>query len=191
MKKLFLLFILIAFYNTGHSQVFPGLSSSAKKKLLASGITIPLPTWLPEGFTLDTFETNAGKGVRTPDKVLYVQYSKKLNDSTWQSFMVEAGFDGIGSLSYDKEAIQSPVGKIELYYQPYEEINGKKEKQEHLISTEWFQINTIPFHVLNIVTVGSEFEVLGDEDESEGKYKYVPLSKDDFKNILQSLQILK
>ena len=190
MKKLFVVFILITLYNNGYSQVFPGLNSAAKKKLLASGIKMPLPTWLPEGFKIDTFETNAGKSVRTSDKVLYVQYSKKLNDSTWQSFMVEAGFDGIGSLSYDKETIQSPVGKIELYYQPYEEINGKKEKQEHLISTEWFQINTILFHVLNIVTAGNEFEVLGDKDESENKYNYIPLSKSDFKNILQSLQIL-
>lgn len=32
---------------------------------------------------------------------------------------------------------------------------------------------------------------MGDEDESETKYTYLPVSKDDFKNILQSLQILK
>ena len=191
MKGLLLLFLSIAFFATGYSQVFPGLKPNHKKQLLATNIKIPLPTWLPVGFTIDTFEIKTGKSVQAQDKILYVQYSKKINDSTWQSFMIEAGFDGLGSLSYDKETIQSPVGKIAFYYQPYEEIDGKKEKQVDLVSTEWFQVNNIPFHVLSIVTAGNEFEVIGDEDEPEDKYKYVPVSKDDFKKILESLQVLK
>ena len=191
MKKLIFIFLFGVFSITGYSQLFPGLNLSHKKKLLATDIKIPLPTWLPAGFSLDTFEIRAGKNIQVQDKVLYVQYTKKLNDSTWQSVMIEAGFDGIGSLSYDRETIQSPLGKIEFYYQPFEKIDGKKEKKEDLISTEWFEVNTLPFHLLNVITVGNEFEILGDDDESEEKYNYIPLSKDDFKKIIQSLQILK
>jgi len=191
MRKLIFTFLFGVLTLTGYSQLFPGLNAAHKKKLLATGIKIPLPTWLPAGFSLDTFETKAGKNIRVQDKILYIQYTKKLNDSTWQSVMVEAGFDGIGSLSYDRETVQSPLGKIEFYYQPYEEIDGKKEKQEDLISTEWFEVNNIPFHLLNVITIGNEFEILGDDDESEEKYNYIPLGKDDFKKIIQSLQILK
>jgi hypothetical protein len=191
MKRLFFSVLLLLITVGAFTQEFPGLKPAHKKQLLATGIKIPLPTWLPDGFILDTFETKIGKSVRAEDKALYVQYSKKLNDSTWQSFMVEAGFDGPGSLSYERDAIQSQVGKIEFYYQPHEEIDGKKEKQEDLISTEWFEVNKVLFHVLSIVSGGNEFEVLGDEDESETKYNYIPLSKEDFKKILQSLQILK
>lgn len=194
MKKQFLLFFFIAITSIAWSQDFPGLRPADKKKLLATGMKIPLPTWIPEGFKLDTFELKTSKSIPVQDRILNVQYTKKINDSTWQSFMVEAGFDGLGSLWYDRENIQSAVGKIEMYYQPYEEEddNGKKEKQEHLISTEWFEVSHISFHVLNIVTIpGGEFEAVGDEDESEDKYQFVAISKDDFKKILQSLQVLK
>jgi hypothetical protein len=185
MKKQFLLFVFIAITSIARSQDFPGLRPTDKKKLLASGMKIPLPTWLPDGFRLDTFEVKTNKSIPVQDRVLYIQYTKKINDSTWQSFMVEAGFDGLGSLWYDRENIQSAVGKIEMYYQPY-------EKQEDMIATEWFEINKIAFHVFCIVTMpGGEFEAVGDEDEGEDKYQYVAISKDDFKKILQSLQVLK
>jgi hypothetical protein len=193
MKKQVLLFFFIAITSIAYSQNFPGLNPNSKKKLLASGMKIPLPTWLPEGFKLDTFEVKTNKSIPVQDRVLYIQYTKKLNDSTWQSFMVEAGFDGLGSLWYESDPIQSAVGKIELYYQPYETgDNGKKEKQEDLILTEWFEVNHVSFHIFNIVTIpGGEFEAVGDEDEGEDKYQYVAISKDDFKKILQSLQVLK
>ena len=189
-KVLPLLFALICF--AGHSQNFPGLNAVHKKKILASGLKTPLPTWLPSGFALDTFEIKTGKNVLVQDKVLLVQYTKKINDSTWQSFIVEAGFDGLGSLWYDNETVQSTVGKIEFYYQPLETgDSGKKEKQEDLIMTEWFTVDKLDFHVQCIVTSGNEFELMGDEDEAENKYKYVPINKEDFKKVLQSLQILK
>ena len=193
MRKQFLLFLFIAISSTAWSQDFPGLKPTDKKKLLASGMMIPLPTWLPEGFKLDTFEVKTSKNIPVQDKMLYVQYTKKVNDSTWQSFMVEAGFDGLGSLGYPPETIQSAVGKIDLYYQPYETgVTGKKEKQEDMISTEWFEINKVAYHVFCIVTMpGGEFEALGDEDEGESKYQYKAINKDDFKKILQSLQVLK
>lgn len=193
MKKKLLLCCLLITCSEIFSQYFPGLKPQHKKILLASGIKIPLPTWLPDGFTLDTFEVKTNKAIPVEDKILYVQYSKKINDSTWQSVMVEAGFDGLGSLWYARESVISAVGKIEMYYQPYEETgNGKKEKIEDLVSTEWFEVNKTAFHVISIVTLpGGEFETVGDEYEAESKYNYIPVSKEDFKRILQSLQILK
>lgn len=188
-----LLSFLLILFTVSFSQNFPGLKPQHKKILVASGMKIPLPTWLPDGFTLDTLEIKINKAIPVQDKILYVQYTKKINDSTWQSIMVEAGFDGLGSMDYKSESVSSVVGKIEMYYQPYEDMgNGKKEKQEDVVSTEWFDVNKTAFHVFSIVTMpGGEFEAVGDEDEGEEKYNYKPVSKDDFKKILQSLQIFK
>jgi len=193
MKKLLLLFLFISYCSVSFTQNFPALKPQHKKILLASGMKIPLPTWLPDGFTLDTLEIKINKAIPVQDKILYVQYTKKINDSTWQSIMVEAGFDGLGSMDYKSESVSSVVGKIEMYYQPYEETDGdKKEKLEDVVSTEWFNVNKTAFHVFSIVTMpGGEFEAVGDEDEEENKYHYKPVSKDDFKKILQSLQIFK
>ena len=191
MKIILLSFLFVLYTVSANSQVFPGIKPAHKKQLLATSIQIPLPTWLPDGFTVDTFEIRTNKSVPAQDKVLYIQFSKKLNDSTWQSFMVEAGFAGTDRLSYGSETVRSQVGEIIFYYQPSEEIDGKKQKQEDVVTTEWFEVNKVPFHVLNIISGGDEFEVLGDEDESETKYNYVPLKKEDFKKILESLEILK
>ncbi len=191
--KITLLFLSFTLFSLlSHSQNFPGINASHKKKILTGGVKTPLPTWLPSGFALDTLEIKTGKNVLVQDKVLLIQYTKKINDSTWQSFILEAGFDGLGSLWYDHETVQSDVGKIEFYYQPLETgDNGKKEKQEDLIMTEWFVVDKLDFHVQCIVSSGAEFDLMGDKDEADNKYKYVPMSKEDFKKILQSLQILK
>jgi hypothetical protein len=193
MKKRLLFSFLICFCSVSFAQNFPGLKPQHKKILLASGMKIPLPTWLPDGFNLDTLEIKINKAIPVQDRILYVQYTKKINDTTWQSIMVEAGFDGLGSMDYKGESVSSLIGKIELYYQPYEETgNGKKTKLEDVIYTEWFEVNKVSFHVLSIVTMpGGEFEALGNENEAEDKYNYTPVSKDDFKKILQSLQVFK
>jgi hypothetical protein len=195
MKYTLLLLSIALFSFTGYSQDFPGLNANHKKKMLGSGLKIPLPTWLPAGFTLDTFEIKTGKNVPVQEKVLLIQYTKKINDSTWQSFIVEAGFDGLGSLWYDNETVQSPVGKIEYYYQPIDKdskpVDGSKPKQEDLIMTEWFTVDKTDFHIQCIVTTVGEYQVMGDEDEAEDKYKYAAIAKEDFKKILQSLQVLK
>ena len=91
MKKTLLLLVALALFSfLGHSQDFPGLNANHKKKMLGSGLKIPLPTWLPAGFALDTFEIKTGKNVPVQEKVLLIQYTKKINDSTWQSFIVKA-----------------------------------------------------------------------------------------------------
>jgi hypothetical protein len=193
MKKRLLFSFLICFCSVSFAQNFPGLKPQHKKILLASGMKIPLPTWLPDGFNLDTLEIKINKAIPVQDKILYVQYTKKINDSTWQSFFVGAEFEESDRLGHKPEIVQSPVGEIKFHYQPdVEGLNGKKEKMEGFISTEEFEVNSTAFRVMSIVTIpGGEFEVLGDEDESEMKYNYKPVSKDDFKKILQSLQVFK
>ena len=193
MKKLLLLSLLTSFCLISFAQNFPGLKPQHKKILLANGMKIPLPTWLPDGFALDTLEIKINKSIPVQDKILYVQYTKKINDSTWQSFIVEASFEEIEPLWRNPETVQSSIGNINFHYQPYAgKENEKKVKMEGVISTEWFEVNQIPFHVLCIVTEpGGEFEAIGDENEKEDKYNYKPVNKDDFKKILQSLQIFK
>ena len=196
MKKILLLLLLVtSSIIESYSQNFPGVDPNHKKKMLGSGLKIPLPTWLPAGFTLDTFEIKTGKNVPAQEKILLIQYIKKINDSTWQSFIVEAGFDGLGSLWYDNETIESPVGKIQYYYQPVDKEakpkNGNFPKQEDLVMSEWFTVDKTDFHIQCIITSGGEYEILPDQDEADDKYKYVAIPKDDFKKILQSLAVLK
>jgi hypothetical protein len=176
------------------AQVFPALKASHKKQLLATGYKIPVPTYIPAGFFIDTVITKTGKTVNVEDKVLFIQYSKKLPDGTYQGFYVDAGFDGLGSLWYKSETVQSGVGKIEMYYQPFEEVEEgqKPEKVMDLIGTEWFTINKVEFHVFGIVTPAKdEQEEEFIEDEKFDNRTFVPIPKNEFKKILQSLRILK
>ena len=190
MKKMFLLFSFIVSSFICYSQAFPGLKPVHKKQLLACGIKIPLPTWLPAGFSVETFEIKTGENTSDQEKILSIHYNKKINDSTWQSFMVEANFEKYHPpLGNHPEIVQSSFGEIKFYYQPVE--TNVVNKKEDLISTDWFNVNNISFYVFSIVSSGKEFQVVGDEDESENKYRYVPVSKEDFKKILQSLQVLK
>lgn len=175
------------------AQVFPGLNASHKKQLLATGYKIPAPTYVPKGFAIDTIITKTGKGLHPEEKILFIQYCKKLPDGTYQGFYVDAGFDGLGSLWYTGEIVQSGVGKIEMYYQPFEEAEKgqKPERVMDLVGTEWFTVNEVEFHVYSIISA----ELPGDEetttDEVFDNRKFVPVPKTEFKKILQSLRILK
>ncbi len=194
MKKIVFLLSLVCFLIAASAQKFPGLNDAQKKQLLATGFKIPLPTWLPSGFTLDTiFISNIDKKDNGEDRVLFIQYSKQLNDSTWQSFYVDAGFDGLGSLWYKGETVHSPVGKIIMYYQPEEETEEgeEAEKAVDLIGTEWFTVAGYEFHVFCIVSIEYEDDDMPEEHDDIDPRKFIPVSKNDFKKILQSLQILK
>lgn len=195
MKQLLLSFLIIAVPVIAGAQVFPGITTAHKKQLLATGIKIPLPTYLPKGFSLDTIiVSNTGKTDTGEDRVLFVQYTKKLPDGRFQSFYAEAGFDGLGSLWYKGETLQSPLGKIILYYQPEEETEeGQKPvKVTDLIGTEWFTVAGTEFHVFCIVTATPPFEEEDLEEEEEKDPRiFVPIPKTTFKKILQSLRILK
>lgn len=196
MKKIFLplLFILNCLFAT--AQVFPALKAAHKKQLLATGYKIPVPTYIPAGFAIDTVITKTGKNIDPEDKILFIQYTKKLTDGTYQGFYIDAGFDGLGSLWYKSETIQSAVGKIEMYYQPFEEMEEgqKPERVMDLIGTEWFTINNTEFHVYSIVSAAlseEDEEMEMEADEEFDNRKFVPIPKEEFKKILQSLRILK
>ncbi len=197
MKKIFHLLVLLACGLVVTAQKFPALSENHKKQLLATGIKIPLPAWLPEGFSLDTIIiSNIGEKDNGEDRALFIQYSKQLKNGTWQSFYVDAGFDGLGSLWYKGEPVQSPVGKMIMYYQPMEETEpGEKPVQATaLIGTEWFTVHGHEFHVFCIVTDEidrSEDEMEEEHEDEVDKRIFVPIPKNEFKKILQSLQILK
>ncbi len=195
MKKIILLLAVLGLSGLSIAQKFPALSEKHKKQLLATGFKIPLPAWLPEGFELDTIIiSNIGEKDNGEDKVLFIQYSKELKDGTWQSFYVDAGFDGLGSLWYKGETVQSPVGKIIMYFQPMEETEpGEKPvKADDLIGTEWFTVHGHEFHVFCIITSEYDDEEMEEEDEEEIDTRiFVPIPKNEFKKILQSLQVLK
>lgn len=148
----------------------------------------------PAGFIIDTIITKTSKSLKPEDKILFIQYSKKLPDGTYQGFYIDAGFEGLGSLWYNSETIQSAVGKIEMYYQPFEEaIEGMKpEQMTELIGTEWFMIDKIDFHIFCMVSAATneqEDELI--EDDEFDKRKFIAISKSEFRKILQSLRILK
>jgi len=189
MKKILLPVFFICSTLFANAQVFPALKASHKKQLLATGYKIPIPTYIPKGFVIDTVITKTGKSVNIQDKVLFIQYSKEMPDGTYQGFYIDAGFDGLGSLWYKSETIQSAVGKIEMYYQPFEdaEEGQKPERVMDLVGTEWFSVNKVEFHVFSIISIDDELE----EDEAIDNRKFVAVPKAEFKKILQSLRILK
>src|SRR5688572_12559708 len=98
MKKLLLALLFMCSTLFATAQVFPALKASHKKQLLATGYKIPVPTYIPKGFVIDTVIAKTGKSVSIQDKVLYIQYSKEMPDGTYQGFYIDAGFDGLGSL---------------------------------------------------------------------------------------------
>src|SRR5688572_12778619 len=112
MKKTLLALLFLYSTLIATAQIFPGLKASHKKQLLSSGYKIPMPTYVPAGFIIDTIITKTGKSLKPEDKILFIQYSKKLPDGTYQGFYIDAGFEGLGSLWYNSETIQSAVGKI-------------------------------------------------------------------------------
>ncbi len=189
MKRITLLLVFIVCTVLLHAQVFPGINAANKKKLLATGYSIPLPTYIPAGFKLDTIILANLRSGNNEEKTLLVRYEKKINDSTYQSFHIDAGFDGLGSLWYKGETVNSAVGKIYMYYQPLEEAEAgqKPEPVMDLVGTEWFTVKGTAFHVFCIL---SEDYPPQEGDEVE-YYRYLPVSKAEFKKVLASLKILK
>jgi hypothetical protein len=191
MKKIIVLSFFIGLIMSAAGQTFPAVNAEQKKQVLAAGYKIPLPTYLPAGFVLDSLNIQTGKQLKAWDKNIYARYSRKQADGKWQSFYIEAGFDGIGSLWYDAETVQSGVGKIDLYYQPLEDAgNGKKTKLQDMIGTEWFNVGGVEFHVYCSTPPPATQEEVN-EDTVVDPRKYTIISKIEFKKILQSLKVFK
>lgn len=184
MKRLFCFLLLIISTIPAFTQniIFPGLSETQKQKLLSTRIAVPLPTWIPQGFSVTGVVTKTGKSVKIENKILTITYSKKLPKGSLQ-FTIEAGFDGLGSLPYDgDETVKSKVGNIFLYYEPVEEVDdGKKVKYTGFIITEWFTVKNLDFHV----------DFSHENEEIRNNRATPKLSKADVKKILQSLQVLR
>jgi hypothetical protein len=192
MKKTILLGLFTGLFMVAFGQTFRGVSAIQKKQLLVAGHKIPVPTYLPAGFVLDSLDIQTSKQLKAWEKVIYLRYSRKQADGKWQSFYVEAGFDGIGSLWYDAETVQSGVGKIDLYYQPMEDEDGdgKKTKIEDMIGTEWFTVGGTAFHVY-CFTPAPQFQEEPNSNTVIDPRKYTIIPKTEFKKILQSLKIFK
>jgi hypothetical protein len=192
MKKIILLSLLTGLLLSVAAQTFPGVNADQRKQVLAAGYKIPLPTYLPAGFVMDSMIIKTGKQLKAWDKTIFARYSRRQSDGSWQSFYVEAGFDGIGSLWYDAETVQSGVGKIDLYYQPMEDEDGdgKKTKLEDMIGTEWFKVGGVEYHVYCYTPPpATQEDVNADTVVDPRKYKII--SKVEFKKILQSLKVFK
>lgn len=163
--------------------VVPGLSEPQKQQLLNTKIALPLPTWVPEGYTVTHIVTKTGRQVKIENKVLTITYGKKLLNGKKEEFKIDAGFEGLGDLPYEGSTmVKSKVATIYLYYEPYEEDgDNKKIKQYGLIMTEWFYVKNLAFHVV--------FNPEGDNHKfNKTKSK---ISKADAIKILQSMQVLK
>lgn len=191
MKKIIFLSFFTGLLLSVAGQTFPGVNADQKKQVLAAGYKIPLPTYLPAGFVMDSLIIKTGKQLKAWDKNIFARYSRRQADGKWQSFYIEAGFDGIGSLWYDAETVQSGVGKIDLYYQPLEDAgNGKKTKLQDMIGTEWFNVGGVEFHVYCSTPPPATQEEVNADTVVDPR-KYTIISKIEFKKILQSLKVFK
>lgn len=185
MKKLLFLHTFIVITMLGYTQsstIFPGLSESQKQQLLNTKIAVPLPTWIPHGFSVTKVVTKTGRSIRIENRILTIVYGRKSGNGSALEFTIDAGFDGIGSLDYEGETVKSKAGNITLYYEPYEDIgDNKKVKQWGLIQTEWFDIKNLAFNV--------NFSAQSiNEKLNRTKPK---ISKTEAKKILQSMHVLK
>lgn len=175
-------FLLVAFVVAAASvaataQIFPGLTPEVKKELAAAKRSVPfaLPTWLPQGFTLSRVHAVVGPRVKIEDKQLVLVYTRSLPNGRMQRFSIEAGFDGLGDLMYDRmKKIRSGVGIVHLAYQPEGE-DGKK--QTDFAMTEWFNVGRTAFHYDGMYGTGEE-----------GKDKLEMISLADTEKILKSLR---
>jgi len=157
---------------------FPGVERSDMEALLTAKIAvgIALPTWLPTGFTLEKIQSRIGRNVSLDDREFIVIYSRKLDNGKRQRFALEAGFDGLGGLPYDTtKTIRTPVGPIDLMYEPKDEDGNK---QKNYVITEWFTVGKNAVHYLG--TYGD-----GEDDKS-----VTIISLTDTEKILRSLNRL-
>lgn len=127
---------------------FPGLSPDQLKKLESAKkfTAIPLPTWLPAGFKAEKVLVKLGPRVPLEDKQLVVIYSKRLANGKKHQISIEGGFDGMGGLPYEvTKIVSTPVGKIDLMYQPEDE-GGDGNKLNRFSMSEWFTVGKTAFH---------------------------------------------
>lgn len=176
---LFVSFAVVAVAQTGSGEArFPGISAKHLTQLRTAkrSTALPLPTWLPAGFTLETVKMKLGPKVSLEFKELEIVYSRKLANGKTQRFSLAAGFDGLGGLPYDAtHKVTSSFGQIELMYEPKDEDGSKI--REYAI-TEWFTVGKTSFHYVGMYSENPD-------DGTKG-LAMIPLA--DTQRILKSLQ---
>lgn len=118
----------------------------AKLKKDKGKFVVPLPTWLPPGFKFDSADIDLKKSTEIWERRFVVSYLNKLPNGNTQRFILEAGFDGLGGGIYEPtHVIRSPVGSIELMYEP-KDPDEEGQKLERYVMTEWFEVGGTAFH---------------------------------------------
>lgn len=176
--------ILICFAVIAKAQVktgdgrFPGVSPKQFQQLrIAKKSTqLPLPTWLPAGFTLEKIEMKLGPRVRLENKQLVIIYSRKPANGKTQRFALEGGFEGLGDLPYDTtKTVRSTLGEIDIAYEP-PDLDGGGQKVKNFVMTHWFNVGKTAFHYDGMYSAEPEDKTLA------------MISLADTEKILRSLQ---
>jgi hypothetical protein len=145
-RVLFVSLLVAAAAAAASAQVFPGVSPATAKELAAAKRSVPfaLPAWVPAGFKVTQVHAVLGPKVKIEDRQLIIVYTRERPNGRIQRFAIEAGFDGLGDLMYDRmRTVRTPVGPVYLVYQPNDE-DGKKLTDFSM--TEWFTIGKTAFH---------------------------------------------
>lgn len=186
MKKIlgvtFLLLSLTFVVSAQAAASFPGLSAAQRKQLITAKRSTPiaLPTWVPVGFKVEKIDMELRPRVPIYDRHLVIVYSRKLPNGKTQRFALEAGFDGLGGLPYDlTKTISSPVGPIDLMYQP-NDLDDEGKKLLNFSMTEWFLVGKTNYHYDGMYGIN--------EDEKGNDPTMAMISLADTERILRSLR---
>jgi len=132
---------------------FPGVSTAQMEQIIAAKrvMSIALPTWVPAGFKVEEIKARIGRAVALEDREFVVIYSRTLPSGKTQRFALEAGFDGLGGLPYDAtKTLRSPVGQIDLMYEP-KDLDDESKTLQNWVYTEWFKVgNRTDWHYIGM-----------------------------------------
>lgn len=157
---------------------FPGVSAAQVKQLKTAkrSVPLPLPTWVPAGFKIETIDMKLGAKVPIEDRKLVIVYGRSIAGGKVQRFALEAGLEGIGDLPYDTtHRVNSALGRIEIAYEP-KDLDGGGKKLKNFVMTHWFDVGRTAWHYIG--GYGAE------EDDSS----VAMISLADTQDILRSLR---
>jgi len=179
LRHITFLILVTAVVASAQTANFPGLSAQHRKTLTNAKryTAIPLPTWVPEGFAVEKVISKLGPRARAEGEELVIVYARKLPNGKMQRFSIEAGLGGIGGVPYDvTHTLTTPVGKVELMYEP-PDLDDSSKKIKNFAITEWFNVGKTAFHYLGRY---------GDPEEKDPNLLVVSLA--DTEKILKSLK---
>ncbi len=167
-------------------------AEQAKLKKSTNGkCAIPLPTWLPEGFTVEDIDANLGKNLSSDSLAVTILYSKKLANGKKQAFIIETRFE-FGDLPYsDPIFITSALGNICLFYEPvddsiYTDPEGWGKKIKNCAITDLIECDSAAYPKYVYMSI-DEF-LAQDNIVSKDNFEMIPF--EDTKKIIASMQKL-